>query len=446
MKGDSLARSIEPASLSNNRTLRAGTLCLLYFCQGFPWGFATIALLATLSAAGHDKSETATVVALSILPWTFKFFYAPLIDTYRFPSLGIRRPWIIFAQLGMAVTLLAAATSGAMESDATLQYLAWVFFVHNCFAALQDVATDSLAVDLLEDSERGRVNSLMWSSQKIGIAIGGAGMAWVIAVSSLQVAIVVMALMIVVVLCFVISVKERSTERMFPWSEGAAAKLANSGKRSVIGTFAELRRALSTRTTLMVGLCASFYVAGEGLFDPLVTETFVQELGWSAQAFSSMAGISGVIAQVFGAILGGFLSDKYGRRFMIVLGSVFVALVLATYGSTSAWWADAYYPHVILYPLFKGGIAFVAVSLFSLAMKVSWTRAAATQYTLYMALGNVGYALGAKLNGWLPGLGITMTSAEYFLLAALLSLWPLLFMAGLNPNDIVKRKRAETAA
>ena len=40
-------------------------LCLLYFWQGTPWGFATIALLATLSQAGHGKAETATALLRS---------------------------------------------------------------------------------------------------------------------------------------------------------------------------------------------------------------------------------------------------------------------------------------------------------------------------------------------------------------------------------------------
>jgi hypothetical protein len=52
---------------------------------------ATIALLATLSQAGHGKAETATAVALGIMPWTFKFIWAPIIDSVRMPSLGIRR-------------------------------------------------------------------------------------------------------------------------------------------------------------------------------------------------------------------------------------------------------------------------------------------------------------------------------------------------------------------
>ena len=67
-------------TLSGNRARRTTLLCLLYFSQGFPWGFATIALLATLSEAGHGKAETATVVALAILPWSFKFIGGPIIE------------------------------------------------------------------------------------------------------------------------------------------------------------------------------------------------------------------------------------------------------------------------------------------------------------------------------------------------------------------------------
>jgi PAT family beta-lactamase induction signal transducer AmpG len=125
---------------------------------------------------------TACPTALAILPWTFKFFWAPMIDGFRMPSLGLRRPWIAVAQFGMAVTLLGALSTGALDDAATIRYIAWVFFVHNCFASLQDVATDALAVDLLEDDERGRVNGMMWASKLFGIGVGGAVLGKIIAV------------------------------------------------------------------------------------------------------------------------------------------------------------------------------------------------------------------------------------------------------------------------
>ena len=37
----------------------------------------------------------------------------------------------------------------------------------------------------------------------------------------------------------------------------------------------------------------------------------------------------------------------------------------------------------------------LSVSLLALFMNISWTRAAATQFTLYMTLSNVGFAIGA---------------------------------------------------
>jgi PAT family beta-lactamase induction signal transducer AmpG len=428
-------------SLAGNRTRRARLLCLLYFCQGFPWGFATIALLATLSEAGHGKAETATVVALAILPWTFKFIWGPIIDSVRMPSLGLRRPWIAIAQLFMALTLIAAATSGSMASDATLTYLAWVFFVHNCFASLQDVATDALAVDLLQPNERGRVNGWMWGSKLAGIAFGGAGMATVIAHTSLRTAVVLQALITLCVLALVIARRERRGEKRFPWSSGSAQHHGATADFGILLTARELRRALSTRTTAMLVAVAGTFSIAEGLYDPLT----VQNLGWPAESFARAQGTWGVLGELGGALLGGYLCDRLGRRKMARVGLLLMAAVLFTFGATAAYWDRSWFPHVLLLPAFKGTLAFTTVSLFSLWMKVSWTKAAATQFTLYMAMSNVGYAVGAKLNAWIELAGFAPTLADFYLVGGILPLLPLIFLGGLDPDGVEARKRADAA-
>jgi PAT family beta-lactamase induction signal transducer AmpG len=215
-------------------------------------------------------------------------------------------------------------------------------------------------------------------------------------------------------------------------------------QRSLGKTFAELRRALSTRTTFSLALFASVYVVGEGLFDPLIAEMFVQKLGWSVEAYSSMAGISGVTTNVLGAMLGGLLSDRFGRRRICTLAMLTTSAVFFIYTLTSAWWEVGGYPHYLLYPLFKGLVAMTSVSFFSLAMKVSWTKAAATQFTLYMALGNVGYAVGAKLNTWLVVVfGATPSYEQFFLVSAILPLLPIVLLTGMNPDRIARQRRAE---
>lgn len=442
-QGDTKLDDASRRTLSGNRGRRASLLCLLYFCQGFPWGFATIALLAILSEAGHGKAETATVVALAILPWTFKFIWGPIIDSVRFPALGLRRPWIAFAQLMMAGTLLTAATSGAMDQDSTLQYLAWVFFVHNCFAALQDVATDALAVDLLLDSERGRVNGMMWGSKLGGIAFGGAGMATVIAHTSLQAAVLLQAILVLAVMGFVVAWRERPGEKLLPWTAGQAAPGVSSTAFGPMITLRELKRALSTRTTFMLVVVAATYSVAEGLYDPLTVEFFVQELGWTAQRFSVAQGTWGVLGELGGALLGGYLCDRYGRRRMARLGFLMMGTTLLTFGLTLEAWGGSQYPHVLLLPLFKGSVAFTTVSMFSLFMRVSWTRAAATQFTLYMAMGNVAYAIGAKLNAWVELTGWSPGFAGLYVFGGLLVIMPLVLLTGLDPDGVVARKRAE---
>lgn len=435
-----------PLNLADNRYARRVLLCLLYFTQGFPWGFATVALLAILSEAGHDKAQTATVAAMAILPWSFKFVWAPLIDSLRFPAMGLRRPWLMFAQTAMAVTLLGAIYTGALESTATLTWIAWVFFIHNCFASLQDVAADALAVDLLDDSERGRVNGFMWGSKLFGIAVGGAGMGFVAARYGIPVAVMIQAAMVVAVLVVVLAWPERAGEKRLPWSPGRAQGVA-AGRDFGLGiTLKELRRAYSNRTTATLAVFACLFVTVEGLFYPLTTEFFVQGLGWSAERFSRAQGTWGVLGELVGALAGGYLCDRYGRRRIAALGLLLLASSMGGFGLLFAGTFEDGAGHVILLPLFKGAMAFTTVAMFSLYMKVSWTTAAATQFTLYMALGNLGYAIGAKLLTWLDLAGYNLALSELYLLGGLLPLAALTLLIGLDPDGVERRKIAEREA
>ena len=157
-------------SLTESKSARISTLCALYFAQGFPWGFMTTALVAYLAKHGLTVEDTGHLIAMAILPWTFKLIWAPLIDSFNFPAMGRRRPWIIFAEIMMAVTLIVMAMSRNIISNLT--FLGWMFFLHNCFASLQDVCTDALAVDILHPDERGQINGYMWGSKIIGVGFG----------------------------------------------------------------------------------------------------------------------------------------------------------------------------------------------------------------------------------------------------------------------------------
>ena len=150
-------------------------MAALYLAQGIPWGFATITLAALLAEQGVDAGTIGNILAAVVLPWSLKFVGGPLVDGIRLPG-GRRRPWILMAQLGMMATLFGLSREGLASPD---QLTAWLL-AHNVFAALQDVATDALAVDVMPDRERGRANGIMYGAKYGGTALGGAGLALLI--------------------------------------------------------------------------------------------------------------------------------------------------------------------------------------------------------------------------------------------------------------------------
>jgi len=82
---------------------------VLYVAQGIPYGFVTVTFASYLAEQGKPVAAIGTITALSTLPWAFKWVWGPLIDRWGFPAMGRRRPWILGAQFGMILSILAMA-------------------------------------------------------------------------------------------------------------------------------------------------------------------------------------------------------------------------------------------------------------------------------------------------------------------------------------------------
>ena len=50
-------------------------------------------------------------------------------------------------------------------------YIGLSFFVAILFTSILDIATDGLAIDTLEEKERGLVNGMMWASRTLGVSL-----------------------------------------------------------------------------------------------------------------------------------------------------------------------------------------------------------------------------------------------------------------------------------
>ena len=95
------------------------------------------------------------------------------------------------------------------------------------------------------------------------------------------------------------------------------------------------------------------------------------------------------------------------------------------------WFAAGY---LFFYPCV---FAMGAVGFLSMGMRIAWTKAAATVFTVYMTVASVGYVLGNKWVGTLReewGLSYEQT----FWVAALAMWLPLLLLPFVNPERVDK--------
>jgi len=368
-------------SLAERRWLRLFTLCTLYVAQGIPWGFMAITLPAYLASRGLDATATGAALAMTTLPYSFKWVWGPVIDAVTIPSLGRRRPWIVLAQGMMALTV------GAMllipDLTANLDLLVWMIFLHTVFNSLQDVAVDALAVDLLDDNERGRANGLMYASKYGGGIVGAYGMGHVIEWFNLETALIVQAAILLAIMMVPLLVRERS---------GPPEPRAPSGLLRSLGT------AFTLRSTVLGGFLMLSYQIASGMLTAIAPVLFVQKLDWELEEYTSMTGGPGLLAGLLGAVAGGFLADLVGSRRLAALGCLALATLWCVFGLYESAWTDRAFVWALALsvPFCQ---AMVTVSLFALCMAISWPQIAGMQFTAYMALANFSTTLGFKLAG-----------------------------------------------
>ena len=430
--------SIFDHTLTTSKWLRIGTLCILYFAQGFPWGFMLTALLSFLASKGLTMVESGQLTAMATLPWTFKLFWGPVIDSFIYEKMGKRRPWILFAQIGMALSLVAMIFMGDISEDISL--LGWMFFLHNCFASLQDVSCDALAVDVLLPEEQGKVNGAMWGSKIIGTGTGAAAMGTLLVSNGLVFTILVQTLLMLVIMIFPLFILERPGEKRFPWSEGgdSLTYLNHSKSHSPLTVIKDLITAFSKAPCYYAALFIIISAINQGINGAVLPVFYNATLGWESDTYSQVVGGPGTILEFFGAILGGVMADRFGRRkvFFIgwgsfsVLSGIFGFMIL-TMPELPVWFQGFY---LIVYPFC---VAVGTVGMFALAMALSWSKASATMFTSYMAISNLSVVIGNKLIGPLSDI---FSIGQIYVIMMFVCLTPVVLLKSMDPKPILDIK------
>ncbi|MFE0750488.1 MFS transporter [Gordonia sp. NPDC058843] len=365
--------------------LAVGTLVLLtvlYFAQGLPYGFFSQAIPVILREEGYSLTKI-SVYGLLFAPWGLKFLWAPYVDAY-----GTRRRWLLTLQLSSAVVALVLAS---LDLSGTLVWLLVGIAVINLLSATQDIATDGLAVSMLEPRQRGLGNGIQVGAYRIGMIVGGGGLLWLFSLAGWRALFVVMS-----VLLFASTVGVWFLARDTAPRPGEAPPTPPKPAAPVLlltGWSSRLRRPGVITFILVVGA----FKFGNSMASALVGP-FMSDVGLTLGQIALVEGALSSAGALGGAALGGWLAYTYGRRHALLVGGVTQTLSLALYLVASlgvgGFWlvvTASLAEHIL------GGAATVAV--FTLMMDACQKGYEGSDYTLFACAvvgvqGAAGFAAG----------------------------------------------------
>ena len=385
--------------LAESRPLRLATLFILYVAQGVPIGLFWSAIPAWMAAGGASEGDVAWVLGLTALPWTLKLGNGFIMDRYAYLPMGRRRAWILVAQLVMVALLVGCAVVGPGIEDIGL--LAFAGCAVNTATAFQDVAVDGLAVDIMEEDERARASGMMFGGQSIGMAVSTVLTGAAIARFGPAAAYLFAAGFIGLITVFVLVLREREGERLLPWSRGDVhprnQDMHLGAWAPILGaTFKSLLHVVSLLWIPVLLVRGATY----GVFNGMTPMMGANEVGWSEVQITGVVGTSQLVTGLIGMTLGGWLGDRFGaKRSTIAMFAAFLAMGAVLWAIPEHWSSPATFVGFV-YAWGTINILLTVVSL-PISMRLCDPRVAATQFTLYMALNNLGISLGA----WTLGLG-----------------------------------------
>ena len=311
------------ASLAVYADRRIVAIFFLGFSSGLPLALTSGTLAIWLSRSGVDKTTIGLLAAVT-LPYTFKFAWAPLIDSLRLPPLttllGRRRGWTIATQLALMATILAMASTDPIVTPGLMAVFA--LLVSFCSAS-QDVVIDSYRIELLEERKLGAGAVAVVYGYRVGMLASGAGALYLAEGMDWGLVYVVMAALVTVgVVTILASPEPRLAEAEMAAHRDRVAvaladRVASRGRHAalvawfygaVIAPFAEFAK---RPRWLIILIFIVFYKLGDSMAGAM-TGPFMVELGFSNAEIANVGKIYGFGATLLGLFVGGWLISARG--------------------------------------------------------------------------------------------------------------------------------------
>lgn len=373
---------------------------LICIFTGFSSGLPLFILISLLPA--WLRSEGATLKAISafsllMVPFTWKFLWAPLFDRYA-PPLGRRRGWLLLTQVGLLLTL---PVFGHLSPQQDLWGIAYLALAVSFFSASQDIVLDAYRRELLPDLELGLGNAIHVNAYKIAGLVPGSlslvladRMPW-------STVFVITALFMLPGLVMTLLISEPELRAGRP----------RTLREAVVEPFHEFLTRQGWRYALLVLAFLFFYKLGDSMATALATP-FYMDMGFSKTQIGLVAKNAGLWPSVVGGLLGGVWMIRLGINRALWLFGILQMIAILGFAAL-AWMGPFKAPgaHELMWLAAVIGVEAFGVGLGTtafVAFIASTTHPlyTATQFALFTSLMAVPRTFANAATGWLvEGMG-----------------------------------------
>lgn len=293
----------------------------LYITQYLPVAFFTSALPAIIMTEGGELSDLTFIYLLGMI-WSLKFFWAPLIDRFS-PGKQISghyRRWLIILQSCLVLLIALCAILSVQMSPVILASITILI----CFvAASQDVASDALAVNLLDDHNRGTGNGIQSAGGLVGQMVGGGVILMLYPHLGWSLSLIVLALMV-----------------LFPLYQVSRFKEPEDFRNKETANYKYMAGILkNSRTIYLLIANAILYTSIMVSFGFLIPSLI--QSGWNMEKVGLATNIIGPLFGILAALACGFIIRKKGVTAglaIVVVVQLLVSFTTINLLSVSEFW------------------------------------------------------------------------------------------------------------
>lgn len=376
-----MSQFCEDEPLSDARPAGPGPHPIVYLLLCTPFGAANGYLIVTLAyllhQAGVGVGAIAGLIAISLIPQTWKALWAPIVDTTM-----SSKTWYFLSAIVTSVTI--AGIGFFHPGPSTLSIITALIFFNSLATTFLAMAAENLMAHSTSEAEKGRAGGWYQAGNLGGQGIGGGAALWIAQHSPVMWLPGLFMASLFMACCIALPfIKEPPTDHRH-----------ESYVHSLWAVVLDVWNTAKSRGGYLA-LLICFMPIGSGAAANLWSAV-AGDWHAGADTVALVNGVLGGMVSALGCVIGGYLCDRMDRK---VAYAVFgVVLSIATLAMAVAARSQAMFvTFTLLYAFIQG---FNYASFTAVVLEAIGRGAAATKYNIFASLSNFPIQYVALLDGW----------------------------------------------